>query len=94
MSGSPYARSREEDRAASNGASDASAAPGVESVPAQFQELVWDLEKIGLRNWLKMGVQDLAAGSRRRRPCRGVVIEDSSCDGPLAGSSPTSLPLL
>lgn len=28
-------------------------------VPAQFQDLVWDLERVGLRNWLKMDTQDL-----------------------------------
>mmetsp|Transcript_48126 Transcript_48126/g.112542 ORF Transcript_48126/g.112542 Transcript_48126/m.112542 type:complete len:836 (-) Transcript_48126:25-2532(-) len=31
-----------------------------EDIAAQFQELVWDLEKIGLRNWLKMDTEDLA----------------------------------
>jgi len=29
------------------------------SVAAQFQEFVWDCEKVGLRNWLKMDIRDL-----------------------------------
>jgi len=29
-----------------------------DEVASQFQELVWDLEKVGLRNWLRMDVAD------------------------------------
>jgi len=28
-------------------------------VASQFQDLVWDLEKVGLRNWLRMDISDL-----------------------------------
>lgn len=41
----------------------AESSPGLledsEEVASQFQEFVWDLEKIGLRNWLKMDLRDL-----------------------------------
>lgn len=30
-----------------------------ETVASQFQELVWDLEKVGLRNWLRMDIREL-----------------------------------
>ncbi|CAE7908035.1 unnamed protein product, partial [Symbiodinium microadriaticum] len=28
-------------------------------ISRQFQDLVWDLEEVGLRNWLKMDIQEL-----------------------------------
>lgn len=31
----------------------------VEEVAQQFQDLVWDLEKIGLRNWLRMDINEI-----------------------------------
>lgn len=33
--------------------------PEFGDVPSQFQDFVWDLEKVGLRNWLKMDTYDL-----------------------------------
>lgn len=35
------------------------AADGAPDVAEQFQDLVWDLERIGLRNWLRMDVDEL-----------------------------------
>lgn len=32
---------------------------GAQPVAEQFQDFVWDLERVGLRNWLRMDVQDL-----------------------------------
>lgn len=52
LSRSPVAA--EAERAGSAGEVD-----GEGDVAAQFQDFVWDLEKIGLRNWLKMDVADL-----------------------------------
>ncbi|CAE7231370.1 rpsE, partial [Symbiodinium sp. CCMP2456] len=37
----------------------AAAALDASDISRQFQDLVWDLEEVGLRNWLKMDIQEL-----------------------------------
>jgi len=41
------------------GASEATVENTLDEVSEQFQDLVWDLERVGLRNWLRMDVADL-----------------------------------
>jgi len=45
--------------AAFSGAAAAEDDEAADDVATQFQDLVWDLERVGLRNWLRMDMKDL-----------------------------------
>merc|ERR1711959_285228 len=57
-----------------------------DSVASQFQDFVWDLEKVGLRNWLRMDIRDLerflpkVARGNKDDPLNDPVRVDSADD--------------
>jgi len=68
----PLAKGSESKQPASDGASDNAGVEGmksgsqkafdgadIEDVASQFQDFIWDLERVGLRNWLRMDVEEL-----------------------------------